>query len=69
MGTAISAEEAEAMRQAYGLDQPIWVQYGKWLNLVAHGRFGLSFEYGRPVTEVIGDRLWLTILISSGPSS
>jgi peptide/nickel transport system permease protein len=66
MGTAISAAEANALRHAYGLDQSIWVQYAKWLNLVAHGEFGQSFEYGRPVTEVIGDRLWLTILLSVG---
>jgi peptide/nickel transport system permease protein len=66
MGTAISAAEANALRHAYGLDQSIWVQYFKWLNLVAHGQFGQSFEYGRPVTEVIGDRLWLTILLSVG---
>jgi peptide/nickel transport system permease protein len=32
--------------------------------MVASGDFGRSFEYGRPVTEVIGDRLWLTILLS-----
>jgi peptide/nickel transport system permease protein len=66
MGTAISASEAAALRHAYGLDQSIWVQYFKWLNLVAHGEFGQSFEYGRPVKEVIGDRLWLTILLSVG---
>jgi peptide/nickel transport system permease protein len=66
VGTAISAEEATALRHAYGLDQSLWVQYFKWLNLVAHGQFGQSFEYGRPVTEVIGDRLWLTILLSIG---
>lgn len=66
MGTAISAAEAAALRHAYGLDQSLWVQYWKWLSLVAHGEFGQSFEYGRPVTEVIGDRLWLTILLSLG---
>jgi peptide/nickel transport system permease protein len=66
VGTAISAEEAAALRHLYGLDQSVWVQYFKWLNLVAHGEFGQSFEYGRPVTEVIGDRLWLTILLSIG---
>ncbi|MDB5404738.1 MAG: peptide/nickel transport system permease protein [Acetobacteraceae bacterium] len=66
LGTAISAAEATALRHAYGLDQSLWVQYFKWLNLVVHGQFGQSFEYGRPVTEVIGDRLWLTILLSIG---
>src|SRR5580698_7908322 len=65
-GTAISAAEADAMRLAYGLNQPLWVQYWKWLALVASGNFGRSFEYSRPVTEVIGDRLWLTVLLSLG---
>ena len=37
MGTAISAAEAAALRHAYGLDQSLWVQYFKWLNLIAHG--------------------------------
>ena len=65
-GTAISAAEADAMRLAYGLNQPLYVQYWKWLAMVASGDFGRSFEYGRPVTEVIGDRLWLTVLLSLG---
>src|SRR5271165_1355647 len=65
-GTQISAAEADAMRLAYGLNQPLYVQYWKWLAMVASGDFGRSFEYGRPVTEVIGDRLWLTILLSLG---
>jgi peptide/nickel transport system permease protein len=65
-GTAISPAEADAMRQAYGLNQPLYVQYWKWLAMVASGDFGRSFEYGRPVTEVIGDRLWLTVLLSLG---
>ncbi|HEY5084235.1 MAG TPA: ABC transporter permease, partial [Rhizomicrobium sp.] len=65
-GSSISPAEADAMRLAYGLNQPLWVQYWKWLGMVATGDFGRSFEYGRPVTEVIGDRLWLTILLSVG---
>ena len=64
MGSAISMEEASALRVAYGLDEPMIVQYGKWLSLMARGEFGQSFEFGRPVAEVIGDRLWLTIVIS-----
>ncbi len=65
-GSSISPAEADAMRLAYGLNQPLWVQYWKWLSMVATGNFGRSFEYGRPVTEVIGDRLWLTVLLSLG---
>jgi peptide/nickel transport system permease protein len=63
-GSAISPAEADAMRLAYGLNQPLWVQYWKWMSMVASGNFGRSFEYGRPVTEVIGDRLWLTMMLS-----
>src|SRR6201996_8579272 len=65
-GSSISPAEADAMRLAYGLNQPLWVQYLKWLAMVSTGNFGRSFEYGRPVTEVIGDRLWLTVLLSLG---
>ncbi len=65
-GSAISAAEADAMRLAYGLNQPLYVQYWKWIAMVASGNFGRSFEYGRPVTEVIGDRLWLTVALSLG---
>jgi peptide/nickel transport system permease protein len=63
-GSMVSYQEAQALRQLYGLDQPIWVQYWKWALRVAQGDFGMSMEWGRPVTEVIGDRLWLTIVIS-----
>ena len=65
-GSSISAAEADAMRLAYGLNQPLYVQYWKWITMVANGNFGRSFEYGRPVTEVIGDRLWLTVALSLG---
>jgi peptide/nickel transport system permease protein len=63
-GSAVRAEEAQALREQYGLDKPIWVQYWKWISRVAAGDFGMSMEWGRPVIEVIGDRLWLTIVIS-----
>ncbi|MGH6918335.1 MAG: ABC transporter permease, partial [Geminicoccaceae bacterium] len=63
-GSMVSAEQADAMRDLYGLNQPIWVQYWKWISRVVRGDFGVSLEWNRPVTEVIGDRLWLTIVIS-----
>jgi peptide/nickel transport system permease protein len=40
------------------------VQYWKWISRVVQGDFGVSLEWNRPVTEVIGDRIWLTIVIS-----
>jgi peptide/nickel transport system permease protein len=63
-GSVVSAQEAEAMREQYGLNQPIWVQYGKWISRVVRGDLGVSLEWNRPVNQVIGDRLWLTIVIS-----
>jgi peptide/nickel transport system permease protein len=63
-GSMVRQEEAEALRQQYGLDSPIWVQYWKWISKVVQGDFGMSMEWGRPVTEVIGDRLWLTVIVS-----
>ena len=63
-GSIVSQGEAEALRHQYGLDQPIYVQYVKWMGQIAHGNFGMAMEWGRPVLEVIGDRLWLTMILS-----
>lgn len=63
-GTVLSQEEAEALRQQYGLDRPIYVQYAKWMGLMLDGNFGMAMEYNRPVREVIGDRMTITIIIS-----
>ncbi len=63
-GSAVGAAEAQALREQYGLDKPIWVQYAKWISQISRGDFGMSMEWGRPVLEVIGDRLWMTIVIS-----
>ena len=63
-GGAVSAQEAENLRIQYGLDQPLWVQYFKWLGLALRGNFGMAMEWQRPVVEVIGDRLLLTMVLS-----
>jgi len=63
-GTMVSAEEAAALRQQYGLDRPMYVQYLKWMGLMLRGNFGMAMEYNRPVREVIGDRLTLTMVVS-----
>src|SRR5215510_2191010 len=48
----------------YGLGQPIYVQYWKWMKQIAEGNFGFSMEWRRPVTEVMGERLWLTVVVA-----
>lgn len=63
-GDVISEEEAETLRQLYGLDKPFPVQYLRWATQAARGKFGLAFEYDRPVSEVIGDRLVLTVALT-----
>jgi peptide/nickel transport system permease protein len=63
-GTGISAEQAAQLRLDYGLDQPVYVQYLRWIGKVLRGDFGMAMEWQRPVAEVIGDRLWLTMVVS-----
>ena len=63
-GSTVSADQAEAMRREYGLDRPVVVQYSLWMGRVLVGDFGVSMMWKRPVTEVIGDRLWLTMAVS-----
>jgi peptide/nickel transport system permease protein len=63
-GSAVSEGEAQALRLQLGLDQPVYIQYLRWIGLILEGNFGMAMEWGRPVLDVIGDRLWLTIVIS-----
>jgi len=63
-GSLVSQEEAQNLRILYGLDQPIYVQYIKWMGLISQGNFGMAMEWGRPVLDVIGDRIWLTVAVS-----
>jgi peptide/nickel transport system permease protein len=57
----VGPDEVERMRQRFGLDQPVPVQYVRWIANVAHLDFGRSYIYSRPATDVIGDRLGATV--------
>jgi len=59
-----AAAEADQIRAAYGLDQPMYVQYLKWVGQLLHGDLGMSLSYNRPVADVVGDRLFLSIVVS-----
>jgi peptide/nickel transport system permease protein len=63
-GEAVDDEKIRFLRSQYGLDQPIWVQYLTWVWGLMRGDLGYSFEYGLPVSEVVGDRLSLTVIVS-----
>ena len=54
----------DALRERYGFDEPIFVRYGKWIINLLHGDLGRSFLYNQPVTELIGERVLLTVLVS-----
>lgn len=57
--------QAQAVRGQYGLDQPILVQYGRWVgNIVTKGEFGYSFAYKRDVGELIAERLPRTLALA-----
>jgi peptide/nickel transport system permease protein len=65
MGTSVSDQQVQIMRESYGLDQPIYVQYAKWMGGVLRGDFGRSLEWGVPVTDLIWDRLGFSILVGA----
>lgn len=56
--------QLRGLRVRYGLDQPIFTRYWLWISNFVRGDFGESFEYQRPVRDLIGDALLLTIVIS-----
>ena len=63
-GSIVLADEADNLREFYGINRPLYVQYGKWINQIAHGNLGYSFEFGLPVNDVIGERLILTMILA-----
>jgi peptide/nickel transport system permease protein len=65
MGEAADLAEIDQLRARYGFDQPMIVRYAHWVGGFFVGDFGYSFEYRLPVSEVVGDRLWLTIILST----
>jgi len=72
-GQAEGVAKAEFLRAEYALDRPLWEQYLIWVGFapgpqgfsgLIQGDFGWSFEFDRPVGEIVGDALWLTVLVN-----
>jgi peptide/nickel transport system permease protein len=64
-GFEVDEAEVQRLERMYALDRPMHLQYIKWItNIVLHGDFGLSFEWNKPVTEVMGERLVLTFVMA-----
>lgn len=65
-GDLVDEAQLESLRERYGLGQPVYVQYGKWIwGIVSKGDWGQSMEWQRPVKELIWERLGLTMIIAS----
>ena len=64
-GDTVAPQQLEALRQAYGLGQPIHIQYLKWIGNIMQGDFGQSLEWQQPVNRVIWSRLMFTVIVSA----
>jgi peptide/nickel transport system permease protein len=65
IGEKADMEQIEDLRARYGFDKPMPIRYLNWVGGMIVGDFGYSFEYRMPVSDVVGDRMWLTILVST----
>lgn len=64
-GEQVNQGAIEALRERYGLGQPLYVQYWKWFSgVLTRGDFGQSFEYNRPVADLIWDRLGFSVMLA-----
>jgi peptide/nickel transport system permease protein len=64
-GVQVNQAFVEGMRERYGLGEPFFIQYWKWIsNIIFHGDFGQSFEWSRPVQTLIYERMGLTLVLS-----
>jgi len=63
-GTEASQDQIAALKRQYGLDRPLYIRYLRWIWRLLHGDMGVSFEWNRPVSELIWERLALTFVMS-----
>jgi peptide/nickel transport system permease protein len=64
-GEVVDQATIERLTERYGLDQPVYVQYVRWMKgILLHGDFGRSMEWDMPVATLIWERLALTVTIS-----
>ena len=64
LGDQATPEQVQGLREAMGLDRPLYVQYGRWLSGVVRGDFGNSIFFHQPVLDVILDRAETSIFIA-----
>ncbi len=64
-GDTVTRDILDALRQQYGLDRPLYQRYLLWFGKIVRGDFGYSWEYGKPVNELIWERLALTLVLTT----
>lgn len=62
-GELVDEDQIEALRTQYGLNRPLYVQYFKWISGIMQWNLGISLEWGRPVTELVNERLAMTVVL------
>jgi peptide/nickel transport system permease protein len=60
----MTQEKLDALRHAFGLDQPTWQRYFAWAWNMLQGDFGESFKHFKPVLSVIGDFIWNSFIVA-----
>lgn len=64
-GIELSDSEQESLKRQYALDEPVLSRYAIWMkNIIVEGDFGRSFSWNKPVSELLAERIPLTLLIS-----
>ena len=64
MGDNVDESAIQALRDRYGLGQPLYVQYFRWMDNMLHGDFGHSMEWNKPVLGLLTERLPLTFVLA-----
>lgn len=64
MGVYSSPEARAALREAYGLNDPAYVQYFRWLGHIVQGDWGISIQQHVPVLPLVIEKFWITLLLT-----
>jgi peptide/nickel transport system permease protein len=66
-GIELQDDEADRLTAMYGFDQPSYVRYARWMQgIIMRGDFGWSFQWGKPVNDILAEKLPFTLIISIG---
>lgn len=63
-GDSVDEAQLDALKVRYGLNLPLHQRYIKWVTGILRGDFGYSFGWGKPVSELLWERLWLTVAVT-----